>query len=334
MRALLITLASFTLAACGIHDHRPQHLAVAPPPAGLQDAYQVAGEFQLPFQDPIDVDGLENVVFLGKHIISGDEPNDEQSFARLQAWGVRSILSVDGKVPDEPMAKRFGMRYVHIPISYKGITETEIVHMSKTFRELEGPFYVHCFHGRHRGPAAAAIGRLILDGIAREQAIAEMRQYCSTSSKYPGLFATVAETGLPSPKQSADSSFGFDSAHRFDGLRAIMTSMARIKDRLEAAMDRNWKPDPAHPDIDALQDATQLYDALVASARFAIPDQGPDYDRWMQASTEGAASLLSALSKGRNTEDLANGAWDEEAVHAFESMEANCLNCHAAYRNR
>ena len=48
-----------------------------------------------------------------------------------------------------------------------GINEDEIAMIAKTFREVEGPFYVHCYHGKHRGPAAAAIGRVALDGLGR-----------------------------------------------------------------------------------------------------------------------------------------------------------------------
>ena len=333
MRAYLAIIAPIALVACGVHDHA-QRFAVASPPAQLEDAFSAAGDYELPLQEPIEVDGLLNVVFLGDNIISGDEPDDEHSFARLQSWGVRSILSVDGKVPDEQTAQRFGMRYVHIPIAYKGITETQLVQISKTFRELEGPFYVHCFHGKHRGPAAAAVGRLVLDGIPREQAIAEMRQYCSTSAKYPGLYSTVATAQLPSAEQSSHSSFAFDAAHRFEGLRASMTRMARLKDRLETALDRDWAPDPAHPDADALQDAIQLHQHLVGSATFGINGQDDDYDAWMQASTRDAAKLSAALLEGLGSEGPPPKDWQGRAVSAFEAMEANCIACHEAHRNR
>ena len=75
----------------------------------------------------------------------------------------------------------------------------------KTFRELDGPFYVHCFHGKHRGPAAAAaLGRIAVDGVPREQAIAEMRQWCGTSEKYEGLYRTIAEVLRPDAEDATD----------------------------------------------------------------------------------------------------------------------------------
>ena len=44
---------------------------------------------------------------------------------RLADMGVKTILSVDGKTPDVEAAKKLGMRYVHVPIQYRGITESE-----------------------------------------------------------------------------------------------------------------------------------------------------------------------------------------------------------------
>ena len=36
--------------------------------------------------------------------------------------GVKTILSVDGKIPDAEEAAKYGIRYVHVPIRYGGIT--------------------------------------------------------------------------------------------------------------------------------------------------------------------------------------------------------------------
>ena len=52
--------------------------------------------------------------------------------------GVRTILSVDGKVPNEAMASKYGMKYVHVPIRYKSITEDEVSAAMKSFHKSEG----------------------------------------------------------------------------------------------------------------------------------------------------------------------------------------------------
>ncbi len=329
----LVPFAALSLAACGIYGTSSQSSIKAAPPALLENAYDTAGEVALPGQKALDIDGLHNVVFLGSEIISGAEPRNEASFERLRRWGVRTILSVDGKVPDAEAAERHGMRYVHVPIDYKGLGAEHLTNIAKTFRELEGPFYVHCYHGKHRGPAAAAIGRLVLDGIPREQAIAEMRQYCQTSPKYAGLYRDVASALIPTEQATRAATFDFSPAHRFEGLRATMIEMARLSDRLELAMDRGWAPDPEHPDVDVLQDATQLHQLLVASTRQS-GGRPVDYGGWMQTSLDSSAELLRALSDCQE-EDVAAGAptWQQRAESAFLTMDASCSACHVGYRN-
>ena len=173
----LAALGGFGLSACrsgpGSDGDRAAFSApavVAEPMAeGTGTAYEAAALLRLPETPPENHPALHNVYALSENIISGGEPENEEAFRILQDMGVRTILSVDGKVPDAALAERYGMKYVHVPIQYKGITAAEVAQITKTFREQEGPFYVHCFHGKHRGPAAAAqLGRLVLDGIARE----------------------------------------------------------------------------------------------------------------------------------------------------------------------
>jgi protein tyrosine/serine phosphatase len=203
---------------------------VSDPPAPLAyegSAYDAAARVELPAPRPLDMPGLHNVFALGDNIRSGAEPADRGALEELAAWGVKTILSVDGKAPDAETAAELGMRYVHVPIQYDGIDEEELLAIAKTFREQEAPFYVHCFHGRHRGPAAAAIGRVVLDGVPRELALAEMRQWCATSKKYEGLYATVAAAEMPTARETEGFAFDFPAAHRFEGMRAVMIELAR-----------------------------------------------------------------------------------------------------------
>ena len=145
---------------------------VAAPIAQVDSAYSLASKIALPPTKPEDAHGLHNLFRLSPNVISGAEPSTDESFEQLAAMGVKTVISVDGKKPELELAQKHGMRYVHIPIEYKGISDEELLQIVKTYRECEGPFYAHCFHGKHRGPAAAAIGRLVLDGASREEAIA------------------------------------------------------------------------------------------------------------------------------------------------------------------
>ena len=304
-----------------------------PPPLEIDgSAYDAAAWIQLPRVPAGEHPGLHNVYRLSDRIISGGEPLTEEALEVVARWGVKTILSVDGKTPDAETAERLGMRYVHVPIRYSGITEDEVARIAKTFRELEGPFYVHCFHGKHRGPAAAAIGRVAADGISRDVAIAEMRQWCATSGKYEGLYGTVARADIPSATETAAFDFDFTHAHVASGLRDAMVQMARISDDLKLLRANGWQPLAEHPDIDALQSATQLHQLLVASQGMGgeVPDAGDDYFELMDECVGGAASLVEGLTECRQE----GGELDASALDAaFTVMNNSCLDCHSGYRN-
>lgn len=254
-------LTLLTLAACASsgRSHAAPEREVSPPMPPFEGrAYDVAGTEQLPAAEPEEHADLHNVFELSENIVSGSEPHGEAAFEILRSKGIRTILSVDGKVPDAAMAAEYGMNYVHVPIQYKGVTDVEVAEIAKTFREQEGPFYVHCFHGKHRGPAAAAIGRLVLDGISRETAMAEMRQWCGTADSYEGLYDTIAHAPVPSAQQTSAMDWDFPAASPLEGVGGAMVEINRAHDHLKSLAKNAWRPDASHPDLDALNEATKL----------------------------------------------------------------------------
>ncbi|MEM9382397.1 MAG: sulfur transferase domain-containing protein [Planctomycetota bacterium] len=308
-------------------------IAVPPPIELVGSAYEAAGEVKLPDVPPGNYPGLQNVYRLSDSILSGSEPVDEEALAQLAAWGVRTVLSVDGKVPDVEGAEREGLRYVHVPIQYKGIAEDQIAQIAKTFRELEAPFYVHCFHGRHRGPAAAAIGAVAIDGLDREQAIAEMRHWCSTASKYEALYAAVATAEIPSADETAAYEFDFTSAHQLGGIREAMIALTRSWDEVKLIRKNGWSPSADHPDIDPLRSATTVRDHFDACAAMdETATYADDFRAWLTESQEGTNTLVELLTDCRAegvTEDRT-----ERLEAAYDLVSESCLECHSVYRNR
>ncbi|MEM8711484.1 MAG: hypothetical protein AAGG01_11065 [Planctomycetota bacterium] len=308
--------------------------AYVPPPLELSGtAYEAAATVALPDVPPGQYPGMVNVYRLSDTIISGSEPHDGEALSQIASWGVKTILSVDGKAPDAETAAELGMRYVHVPIRYRGITDDQLLKIAKTFRELEAPFYVHCFHGRHRGPAAAAIGRVALDGLNRDRAIAEMRQWCSTAEKYEGLYSSVAVSDIPTAAETAAHDFDFASAMTFDGVRDAMVVLTRSWDEVKLIAKNNWKPSSEHPDIDALQSATQVSQLLDACARteesLGYPD---DYQEMMVESRGHLADVVSFLTDCR-VEGTSEFVRSDRLDAAFEAAKNSCLDCHAIYRN-
>lgn len=326
--------------------------APAGPEADAAPFWEAAGAYAL--GEPGDraltgLDGLQHVYRLSDTFVTGAEPAGEVAFANLAELGIKTLLSVDGKVPDAELAQRYGIRTVHVPIRYNGITEDELLRIGKTFRELEGPFYVHCFHGVHRGPAAAAMGRVMIDGVSREQAMAEMRHWAGTSKKYEGLYAGVAQTPLPTANQTGAYAYDFEPAHRVDSLRTGMVDMARHYDMVKLLSKSRWQPLADHPDIDPLQETTQLHQLIDQVHSMGAKANWPeDFRAWMDQNHAASGDLVRALSACSQDElpeqagqDAQDGqvqqeqapAWVSAADRAYTLLEASCRDCHSVYRN-
>lgn len=294
-----------------------------------KSAYETACDVECTDSTPENWSDLHNVFHLSENVVSGSEPLSEDALRRISEMGVKTLLSVDGATPDAETAAKYGMRYVHVPIQYKGITQDEIAKITKTFRELEGPFYVHCFHGKHRGPAAAALGRIALDGATREEAIAEMRM-CGTSKSYEGLYRDVATAPVPAAEQTAAIAFDFPPAHLFQGMRGAMAEMARHWDNVVLLAGRDWAPDPDHPDMDALNESQKLHDLFTAVMKdpgFAAEPE--DLRGWMTESLRQAKQIADGVRSLRQGDTSASGA----ARAAVTELGNSCSTCHKSYRN-
>lgn len=332
--AIVCLISAAVLVGCAQTEQRNETKAVSPPIAVTNTtAYDLGTKLELPKVPPQDVHGLHNVYKLSDSIVSGSEPHGEEAFKELQAMGITTILSVDGKVPDQELAAKYGMTYVHVPIQYKGITDDEMLKISKTFREQEGPFYVHCFHGKHRGPAAAEVGRIVLDGIPREQALAEMRQWCGTAKSYEGLYRVIAEAEIPDAQASKAFAWDFPAAQPLGGFREGMTEVSRSDDNLKFLSKRKWEADPEHPDVDAFNEATKLASVLEESSKLEeIANKPPDFRGWMADSVKHSAALRDALHELRSGQgDTAASA--AKADESYKALTASCNACHDVYRN-
>jgi protein tyrosine phosphatase (PTP) superfamily phosphohydrolase (DUF442 family) len=326
-RLPLLLLAPLALAACGGGSRAVE---VAPALAVEASAYEAAARVQLAETPALDHEDLHNVFFLSENLISGAEPHSEEALERIAGWGVKTILSVDGKAPLAEAAERLGMRYVHVPIQYRGITEDELLRISKTFREQEGPFYVHCFHGKHRGPAAAAVGRLVLDGAPRDQAIAEMRQWMGTSPSYEGLYRCIAEGAMPTAEQTMAFPWDFTAQVEFEGMRGAMVFAARAHDNLKALQSGGWEVDPTHPDLVPEREAHRLMQIFERSLESdEVQAEGPAFRSMYAALVDDARSLEAALTAFRSGE----ADQLEPAAALMARIGQTCKACHREHRN-
>lgn len=334
---LSLVAALFSAAFLGCQAYKndaptdaPKPAPAAAPSAELKGYVKVAAETPLPKATAQEFPGIHNFFKLSDHVYSGSEPDGEVAMKKLAELGVKTIVSVDSKVPDAELAKKYGMRYVHIPFGYHGIGEDDEMALAKTFRELQGPFYTHCFHGKHRGPAAAAIGRIVLDGAPREQALAEMYQWCGTAKNYTGLFNTVGTFKVPTVEETQKCSFDFPAAAPVGDFVDVMVHVGRAEDALKKLDKRGYAADPQHPDVDAENEAVKLSQAFRSA--MTLPEwktRPEDFKAWAVKSETLANDLAAAVRSFKSGEAAASGRANE----IYTRIAATCVDCHNVYRN-
>jgi protein tyrosine phosphatase (PTP) superfamily phosphohydrolase (DUF442 family) len=142
--AILLLGASTMFASCSEES-----------PADQDPVTEGAAETHFPV--PMESDNLAHLLDLGSDLYSGSMPPNADAFAELAAMGVKTVVNVDSASPAVELAEAAGLTYVHIPIGYDGIPEEAALALERVIRDSAKPIYFHCHHGKHRGPAAAAI---------------------------------------------------------------------------------------------------------------------------------------------------------------------------------
>lgn len=276
----------------------------------------------------IEVDGLHNVFRVNDKLFSGNSPDGDTSFESLKKLGVKTIISVDGAAPDLERAKKFGMRYVHAPIGYNAVPDDKAHLIIKALRELDGPFYLHCHHGRHRGPAVAAIAAIYLDNCSTEQAL-EVMKAAGTDPKYKGLFRSVREFKPPTDAQLAALPKELPEVVKPADIVQAMVAIDFHFENLKKSRGAGWKAPADSPDVEPPHEALQLWEHYVELKRQPDTAKRPDdFRKWLDEAEAAAKDLEQLLRAGKA------GNLDKDAVEkTFRRISANCTHCHAKYRD-
>jgi len=273
---------------------------------------------------PVELPGLHNVVAYADDVFSGSVPQGEEGFRTLKQMGVRTIISVDGAAPDLELARAQGMRYVHLPIGYDGMDEPRTLELARAIRDLPGPVYVHCHHGKHRSAGATGAALVTLGRLTNEQADALLR-ISGTSPKYAGLYACVAGA-MPAGDAAIDAAGNeFPEVQTTSGLVQGMVEIDHVIEHLKAVEKAGWKPTPGHPDLVPAAEAGRLADLF----RHLVDDEQvagkpEEFTGWMKRNAGDAAAL---------EEGIVNGVPPGQLTEQFRRIAATCNACHAKYRD-
>lgn len=262
---------------------------------------------------------------MGHEVFNGPQPGGAADFNRLSALGVKTIISVDGAIPNVAAASQRGMRYVHLPVGYDGIGPMQAARLARAVRDLPKPIYVHCHHGKHRSPTAAGIALIGLDLTTPVAAVAAMRQI-GTAESYAGLYRCVMDARPLTAAELEATPADFPEQVVPTGLVALMIAIDRAFDHLKECRAAGWSPTPDHPDVLPAHEAGILAQLLTEFAQhdFDIPvERLQDFRQRGREAKTLAEELAAALQ--------ANAADSDER---FKKLDQNCRSCHAAYRDR
>ena len=330
----LTWLAQF---ACDRNSDKPQHdtpsqQGKADTPIDARNTKDTAAIISEPPQEPpVDsrpgkagMTGL-NIIALSPQLISGAVPEQPADFAMLANHGIKTIISVDGAQPDLENAQRFDMRYVHLPIGYHGIDRDRQLEIARAVRDLPGPIYVHCHHGKHRGPAAAASAAVALGIYSPERAVEFMR-HAGTSNNYAGLYQSVSTLKQVEEAELDMAPTLFPETAPVPGFVKAMAELSHAFDHLKDMRAADWQAPPHHPDLEPLAEAGRLENLLRALRDDDESEKyPPDFTQRMNAAWTASVEFEKMLAEGKAGEDLSM---------ALDRVGQSCRACHTVHRNQ
>ncbi len=272
---------------------------------------------------------LENVHRLSERIYSSGGPNGEAAFETLAKLGIKTIISVDGAPPDLAAAKKQGLKYIHIPLGYDALPREQALLIAKALQQAPGKVLIHCHHGQHRGPAAAAVACVVVDDWTQEQALAWMKQ-AGTSPNYSQL---IQDAG----------SFQKPLASELARLPANLPESVAPPPLVDAMLkiDERWEQLQAHFKTATTGKPVAWKDTTTTAVKFdedfrelqrlpAVTKHTAEFQQLTSEMQKSVARLhqeLEDISTGKTADRIA-------ARELIASLQQQCMSCHKKYRDK
>lgn len=281
---------------------------------------------------PVEHPGIHQLVAYAPGIYSGAAPEGAVAFESLRAMGFKTIISVDGAQPEVEAAAARGLRYVHLPIQYSGISEERSLEIARAVRDLPGPIYIHCHHGKHRSAAAAGVAAVSL-GFCTPQAAIERMRVSGTGANYTGLFAVVRESTPVSKRLLDTASADFPSSSKPKDIVQAMVEIDLISEHLRDIEKAGWQTPADHPDLVPAAEVGRLADLFRDLLKDpSTTSRDAEYTKLMNASHAASAKLeelVTNLTKGQAPDQSQREALSKQA----KILAASCKDCHIKYRD-
>lgn len=335
--AAVLALLLFLLTGCSEHSTPPSQNSTAQwqPPAVSESELFVAsaetGKAEAASPQRLAVEHLPNAIRLHDKVISGGLPEGDAAFAELRQLGVKTVISVDGAKPDVELARKYGMRYVHLPHGYDGVPEERGRELAKAVRDLPGPIYLHCHHGKHRSPTAAVVA-CVTAGMYPAGKAVEALQFAGTNPNYKGLYESAEEARALDSALLDALDADFPEIAELPPLAKAMVEVEHAHAHLQAIAAAGWKTPSDHPALDPPHEALLLREHFTELLRTDEVQQAPERFRQLTTESETDSSKLEAALR----EWIGHGSPDpipDGITAAFDRVTKNCRTCHEAFRD-
>ncbi len=307
---LLTALCLLLVAACQPSAKDSTHLSLeAPSPAAAA---------------PVEFPGLHNVVAYGPDLYSGAVPEGVEGFQSLRELGVRTVISVDGALPDVEAARSEGLRYVHLPIGYNGVSPERARELAKAIASLPGPIYVHCHHGKHRSAGALAVAGVMTGRFDNAYAIERMK-VSGTAPTYTGLYQGAEQAKPLEAATLAGLECALPEQSRPSGMVSGMVAIDEFNDQLKAIEKAGWSVPTHSPDLVPVSVAKQLVQHFegLRTDEYTVK-KGPEFLKLLDDNAQKASALQQALELKLAHEDL---------TARMKAVQASCKACHKLHRD-
>jgi protein tyrosine phosphatase (PTP) superfamily phosphohydrolase (DUF442 family) len=117
---------------------------------------------------------LKNWYQLDADVYRSEQPTRE-GFEEIRAKGIETIINLRDKHSDAPLAEGLGFQLVDVPMTAGGFSEEDIVKALVAIQSAPKPVLVHCQYGADRTGVVMAMYRIVVQGWAKQDALAEMR---------------------------------------------------------------------------------------------------------------------------------------------------------------
>lgn len=274
---------------------------------------------------------LPNAVRLNPDVISGGQPDGDEGFAELRELGVKTIISVDGATPEIEAAREQGLRYVHLPHGYDGVPHRRAQELAKAVQQLERPIYIHCHHGKHRSPAAAAVACVTAGMLAPARAL-DVLELAGTSRSYRGLYKSV-NAATPVPRPELDRlKVNFVEIAKVAPMAESMVDLGHTFEHVEMIRDSGWQTPEEHPDLDPAHEMLLLKEHFTELLRNdQVQQQASGFQHLLRSSEQQAERLRVGV---RRLQSVPHGnASMRRLSEILDRIESQCKQCHQRYRD-